>query len=330
MSAIIAFSAENVEEALQLGTRGPGTYVGYVGAGKIVGDMEMDHIWVTMPTPDEQPGNAVFASTEYWTESGAGGYFGTQSWRNHSTNPFENHTIIFSCWDKDDSHKTGWVEDGRKTCERFGGEGVGSHCQIYYEMQEGRTYTVRIEHMGYNGTGDLWEGKFTDWTKRLVLSIGTLYFPDAPARNGTMVKGYGMLHTNALAFQEYWASPSCAGQPLSSIGLVGPWWANRTITASQAKAAYHGTCNISDVTGCIQPGPSCNTQNNSVMMMAGGTTKRIVAPKQPLWPFHENVSCGAHGADCCENCPQGRTADWCSGDCRWTGNGCHLGIHVAN
>ena len=96
---------------------------------------EVDHFWVTMPTPDQTQGNAVFASMQYFMEAGPGGYFGTQvwrkwvdprSWRNGSRNLLgtrigasETHKMLFSMWDKDASHRVTWEGPN---CERFGGE----------------------------------------------------------------------------------------------------------------------------------------------------------------------------------------------------------------
>ena len=55
--------------ALVSGVRaGPGTYAHYQNYGpdsSPSATMEMDHVWVDMPTPSETDGNAVFASTQY-------------------------------------------------------------------------------------------------------------------------------------------------------------------------------------------------------------------------------------------------------------------------
>ena len=40
--------------------------------------------------------------------------------------------------------------------------------------------------------------------------------------------GFGRLQTKAAAFQEYFEATGCSGQPLSSVGLVGPWWQGST------------------------------------------------------------------------------------------------------
>jgi hypothetical protein len=51
---------------------GPGTYAHYQNYGpdsSPSATMEMDHVWVDMPTPSETDGNAVFASTQYGISS---------------------------------------------------------------------------------------------------------------------------------------------------------------------------------------------------------------------------------------------------------------------
>ena len=64
-------------EQSRTGGGGPGTYAHYQfsAADKAApsADMEMDHTWVAMPNTTESTGNAVFASTQYWVETGVGG-----------------------------------------------------------------------------------------------------------------------------------------------------------------------------------------------------------------------------------------------------------------
>ena len=83
------------------------------------------------PTAAEKDGNAVFASTQYWTETGVGGYMGTQVWR--EKNGTETHKAIFSMWDASKDIATTGVGPA---CARFGGEGVGSHCLITYPLEQ--------------------------------------------------------------------------------------------------------------------------------------------------------------------------------------------------
>ena len=35
-----------------------------------------------------------------------------------------------------------------------------------------------------------------------------------------------------------------------------------------------------------------------------------------------SVSCGRHRASTCTDCPQGKGAAWCNGDCRWVNGKC--------
>ena len=55
----------------------PGTYANYkfaVPSGASATDMEVEHVWTAMPGPSAKAGNAVFASTQYWTTLNVGGY----------------------------------------------------------------------------------------------------------------------------------------------------------------------------------------------------------------------------------------------------------------
>ena len=61
-----------------------------------------------MPSPQETNGNAVFASTQYWSEAGPGGYMGTQVWLDKDSKK-ETHKAIFSMWDADNSTLTGFI-----------------------------------------------------------------------------------------------------------------------------------------------------------------------------------------------------------------------------
>ena len=105
---------------------GPGTYAHYefgnlADGNDISPDMEVSHVWVAMPTPFMKQGNAVFASTQYWTESGVGGYMGTQVWLDKKSGK-EVHKVIFSMWDANATTHTVGMGAG---CGRFGGEASG-------------------------------------------------------------------------------------------------------------------------------------------------------------------------------------------------------------
>ena len=68
-----------------LTTNGPGCYSHYTSAAAVSDDVQVDHIWSTIPKPSERDGNAIFASLQFWFENGVGGYFGTQVWREGAT-----------------------------------------------------------------------------------------------------------------------------------------------------------------------------------------------------------------------------------------------------
>mmetsp|Transcript_57614 Transcript_57614/g.166799 ORF Transcript_57614/g.166799 Transcript_57614/m.166799 type:complete len:703 (+) Transcript_57614:102-2210(+) len=264
---------------------GPGAYAKYAMGDKLAEDMEVDHIWIRMPEASETNGNAIFASTQYWFESGVGGYFGTQVWREgtltsefaHRGGRREIKRAIFSCWDADDEHQTGWVGEN---CERFGGEGTGAKCSIPYDFLPGRRYTMRMELEGHRADGDMWTGYITDVASATRTKIGTLLMPSRPP-----YQGLGKLLTRSAAFLEYFRARGCEDQAFSSVGLIGPYFANRTIQPLQAYAAYAPDCSAADVTACI-PEYGCGAPR--VLMTAGGATRRTSTPMQQLWASDES------------------------------------------
>ena len=261
---------------------GPGTYAHYTSEAALADDVAVYHIWETIPTPSEKEGNAVFASMQYWFENGVGGYFGTQVWREGAIDQLgrivranETHRVIFSVWDAPGGQKVGWRGAG---CGRFGGEGVGSHCLIPYPLREGDAFYLRVRMDYRNGTGTFWTGSVTDMKGGTApLDFGSLFLPDVTPGK----QGFGRMKTKAAAFQEYFEATGCQGQALSSVGLVGPWWQNNTITPTQAYADYAKNCSFSDVGSCIY-GAGCGKLR--VLLTAGGATKRKhVNTSEPLW-----------------------------------------------
>lgn len=74
------------------------------------------------------------------------GYMGTQAWR--LSNGSMTYRALFSCWDASATEQTGWVPGAPGYCERFGGEGTGSHCIVPVELRQGVRYAVRVEFAG--------------------------------------------------------------------------------------------------------------------------------------------------------------------------------------
>lgn len=339
-SVLLSLATLNVVTARPMWTQPPGTYAQYTMEDSTVTskDMEVDHFWVTMPTPDETTGNGVFASMDFGMESGPfqGGYMGTQVWRvdadptlwrNGSNNLLgsrigaeETHKVLFSMWDGDSDHKVSWEGDN---CERFGGEGDGSHCLITYPMEQGKKYTMRVSLSDDNRK---MTGTVMDISSGTVTTIGVLIYPDMDG-----FQGFGKIKVGAVAFQEYFLSNDCDGQALSAVGLVGPFWENRTVTPSGAFMFYSGNCSHADVHACIMPGDQCGPSH--VLLMAGGTVVQHTPAQTQLWiaPYPgTQVSCGAHTSDCCANCDQGRGAEWCNGDCTWTGVCSARSLHASD
>jgi hypothetical protein len=279
---------------------GPGTYAHYANAtllanGTILAnatpsdDILVYHIWETIPDPAEK--NAVFASVQFWFENGVGGYFGTQVWREGALSSDgsrilsnETHRVIFSIWDGTAGSTVGWRG---ASCGRFGGEGTGSHCIASYPLEAGNAYSLRVRRVGNNGTGDWWAASVTDVKGGTApLDFGELFLPDhvAVSRSPHLGRqGFGRLQVKAAAFQEYFEATGCANQPLTSVGLVGPWFHGGRVAPAQAYADYAPQCQFSDVGACIY-GAGCGPLR--VLLTAGGTTVRKHANRsEPLWPW---------------------------------------------
>merc|ERR1711964_1028 len=159
----------------------PGTYVHYTWAAgqPLSHDMEVDHVWTTIPSGSDTHGNGVFASSQFWYHDSkgvtvAGGYMGSQVMK--GSDGKERHVFIFSCWDSDpkvtgEIRRVGWTTP---TCSRFGGEGVGSHCILDYPTVAGRLYNFRLAMSGTNATGAMWTGVVTDTVTQKQATVGTL------------------------------------------------------------------------------------------------------------------------------------------------------------
>lgn len=263
---------------------GPGTYAHYhvdQSAAPTADDMIVEHVWETIPSANVTRGNAVFASMQFWFENGVGGYFGTQAWRAGAIDErgrrvaaSEATRVIFSVWDAPGGGKVGWKGDG---CGRFGGEGVGSHCVVPQPLVPVNAYSLMVRRVGHNGTGDWWTASVSDVKARgPAIDFGSLWLPDTPNRTG-----FGRLQTKAAAFQEYFEATGCADQPLSSVGLLGPWWNKASLTPTQAYADYAKQCPYSDVGACIY-GAGCGV--GRVLFTAGGATvRKHTNVSEPLW-----------------------------------------------
>ena len=44
--------------------------------------------------------------------------------------------------------------------------------------------------------------------------------------------------------------------------------------------------------------------------------------------FIGSVSCGKHKANTCADCPQGKGANWCHGDCQWVNGRCQQNLLI--
>jgi len=261
----------------------PGTYVKYdwTPDAKLSSDMEVDHVWTTIPSGSNAHGNGVFASSQYWYHDStgkqiAGGYMGSQVMR--GSNGTERRVFIFSCWDHNSkvgpNQTVGWTTPA--TCSRFGGEGVGSHCILDYPTIAGRLYNFRVAFSGSNKTGAMWTGTVTDSVTNASSIVGTLFYPHV-AKN----IGFGNLGVYTNEFLEYFAGGDCDSDVRVGVGTFGPFFHQRTEHAAQAYPQY-GTsaCKRTFVTGCI-PGHGCGSPR--VFVEGGKGVERNNSDTTKLW-----------------------------------------------
>merc|ERR1712032_482696 len=197
----------------------------------------------------------------------------------------------------------------------------GSHCAITYPMVRGRKYSYRV--VMSEDTKKM-SGYITDTSSGAQTKVGTLVYPDYKD-----FSGFGLIQQNAAAFQEYFLSSGCDNQAMSSVGLIGPFFKNRSVYPQSATPAYAGVCQHADVHACIEPGDKCGPTH--VFLLAGGQVTQKTPAGTQLWnePYPgTTVSCGEHTSDCCMNCDQGRGASWCKGDCEWSGKCSPKGLIV--
>ena len=247
--------------------------------------MEVDHVWVDIPSANYSDGNGVFASSQFWFADEkmmtiAGGYMGSQVMK--GTDGSERRVFIFSTWDSDPkasggrAARVGWTTP--ESCARFGGEGVGSHCILDVDVMPGTLYNFRFFYDGANATGAFWTGVVTASSLDRPLTVGTLFYPHV----GSNV-GFGYIKPYSNEFLEYFDGGSCDGAAHVGIGTFGPFFHNRKIAPASASPAYStdaSACNRTLVTACI-PGFGCGFPR--VFVTGGKGVVRNNSNADKLW-----------------------------------------------
>lgn len=256
-------------------------------------DMEVDHIWITMPEANNSNTFGVFASNQFAFLYGNGGYMGTQVWREGLATDSGldfflgsgvSHKVIFSIWDADSQHMAmpGVDEVSRKNCKRFDGEGEGSQCIIPFRLPVGEKVTVAMHYTGRTAqdgvAGDLWTGTARNPGSGESRTLGSIFVPD-------MVPGVGFgaiqPPRSGSAFLEYFRATGCEEQALSAVGLMGPYFEGRSVVPYQAfPRPEPGACQRMDLASCI-PGHGCGRPR--LLLTAGGRTLSHVGFGQGLW-----------------------------------------------
>ena len=260
----------------------PGAFVQYVVTEpEASDDVAAYFVWETIPVANRTTDSfSVLASARVWFENGARGYFGTRIARGaDGGDRHEMQQVEFSVSDVSSAP----VGSTGNSCERWRsstsapGLSSGSRCTQSHEFVEGSAYFLRLSRVGNNGTGDLWSASITDTRAGTApVVFGQLYLPNTPGHSG-----FGGVSVQGSVSLEYPVANGCAGQALSSVGIMGPWWKNGSVTPTQAFGGYAKGCAFADIGTCIY-GAGCGPQR--VLLTAGGTTvRKYTNTSEPLW-----------------------------------------------
>ncbi|MFJ1709731.1 NPCBM/NEW2 domain-containing protein [Kitasatospora sp. NPDC088346] len=200
----------------------PGTYTYYSfpsGTGSL-----KDVTWTTTPQFDPGYTANIFWSHQFSFDNGQGAYFGMQS------NGGQKRTLLFSVWDTDGAKK-----GPDSTCEAFGGEGEGQHCQAHVDWTAGHTYKFSLAPKG-----DGWfTATVTDATTNTSTEVGTI--KAAKGRVATGINSGGMI--DWTEYFEWSQSPSnCFNQPAAAVTFAPPTGNGGTVTAKVSGSSVNGTC----------------------------------------------------------------------------------------
>jgi len=161
-------------------------------------------VWI-----DVEKGEFVYGAMQFWFENGQGGYFG-----GHYLNKTA-HIYDFAIWDySDTAENTSMAVD--PWCDRFGGEGAGSHCLVPVDFVYGHEYRMKLSFNKSTSTQDWWTATSLDLTTNEVQYIGTLGLSNTK----TQCPPYGNIKTTGnIGFQEY----AEGGSFYTSFGWTGPY-----------------------------------------------------------------------------------------------------------
>ena len=234
-------------------------------------DMQVYHVWETLPDLSHaSPASEARCLVQFWFENGLSGSFGTIVQSRLSTR------LMLQ------------VPGGLKlAC--YGGEANETHCVVPYPLVATHAYNLKLVRAassrsgdGARRGGDSWSAVLIDMVGGRVITFAELVLPDdRPLR-----RGFGGLQTRAVASHEYaGGTSSCTGRPLSSVGLIGPWW--HGATPDQAFAHYSAGCANSDVGTCVY-GAGCGAPR--VLFTSGSNTTATTGQGQPLWNSSREAS----------------------------------------
>lgn len=227
----------------------PGTYT-YYGFPSGTGALH-DVTWTTTPQTDPGYTANIFWSHQFGFDNGQGAYFGMQS------NGGDKRTLLFSVWDATDSRP-----GPDSSCEPFGGEGDGQHCQAHVDWTAGHTYEFTVAPQGQGW----FTATVTDSTTRTSYEVGSIKADKGRPAAG--ISSDGMMD-----WTEYfeWSSSqsNCYNQPATAVAFGAPTANGGTVKATVSGTHVNDTCGSAarvDTTGqgTVQRAAVDNTARGAV------------------------------------------------------------------
>lgn len=238
----------------------PGTYTYYSfpsGTGSL-----HDVTWTTTPQFDPGYTANIFWSHQFSFDNGQGAYFGMQS------NGGQKRTLLFSVWDTDGARK-----GPDSTCEPFGGEGEGQHCQAHVDWTAGHTYKFSLAPKGQGW----FTATVTDASTGTSTEVGTIRAAKG-GREATGINPGGMIDWTEY-FEWSQSSSNCYNQPAAAVAFAPPTGNGGTVTAKVSGTSVNNTCGSDAKVDTTAPGSVHRTAiGNSPRGLVHSDQKCLRAP----------------------------------------------------
>lgn len=208
------------------------------GFSSFTSDMRITH----------EPGSngLTFYASQFFFTSGQGGYIGLQNIDGN------RKVAIFSIWDAID----GKFNDG-KSCETFGGEGVGKKCMINYNWQEGEKYQFITKRVSSTQKDQIWQASITELSTNKTTIIGKI---TVSAQSKGLKPSISPFIEN-FAQDEKDKYNSCSDVPTTTAVFYPPTMDNQS--PSSTSSSNYGNCAQIAKSYCTTEGECIGAINSS-------------------------------------------------------------------